>query len=36
MSRIIREAQPSDISEIMTIMGAAKGIMQQFGHDACL
>ena len=28
MSRIIREAQSSDMADIMTVMDAAKGIMQ--------
>ena len=29
MNRIIREAQPSDIADIMTVMDAAKKIMRQ-------
>ncbi len=32
MSRIIREAQPSDMADIMTVMDAAKGIMRQSGN----
>ena len=32
MSRIIREAQPSDMADIMTVMDAAKGIMWQSGN----
>ena len=32
MSRIIREAQPSDMAEIMTVMDAAKRIMRQSGN----
>ena len=28
MSRIIREARPTDMAEIMKVMDAAKGIMQ--------
>ena len=32
MSRIIRETQPSDMADIMTIMDAAKGIMRQSGN----
>jgi len=31
-SRIIREAQPSDIADIMTVMDAAKKIMRQSGR----
>jgi len=32
MSRIIREAQPSDMADIMQVMDAAKGIMRQSGN----
>ena len=32
MSRIIREAQPKDMADIMTVMDAAKGIMRQSGN----
>ena len=32
MSRIIREAQPSDMADIMTVMDAAKKIMRQSGN----
>ena len=32
MSRIIREAQPSDMADIMTVMDAAKKIMWQSGN----
>jgi hypothetical protein len=32
MSRIIREAQPSDIADILTVMDAAKKIMRQSGN----
>ena len=32
MSRIIREAQPSDMADIMKVMDAAKGIMRQSGN----
>jgi len=32
MSRIIREAQLSDMTDIMTVMDAAKGIMRQSGN----
>ncbi len=32
MNRIIREAQPSDMADIMTVMDAAKGIMRQSGN----
>lgn len=32
MSRIIREAHPSDMADIMTIMDAAKMIMRQSGN----
>ena len=32
MSRIIREAQPSDMAEIMQVMDAAKIIMRQSGN----
>ena len=32
MSRIIRESQPSDMADIMTVMDAAKGIMRQSGN----
>jgi hypothetical protein len=32
MSRIIREAQPSDMADIMTVMDAAKRIMRQSGN----
>ena len=32
MSRIIREAQPSDMAEIMQVMDAAKRIMRQSGN----
>ena len=32
MSKIIREAQPSDMADIMTIMDAAKKIMRQSGN----
>ena len=32
MSRIIREAKPSDVADIMTVMDAAKGIMRQSGN----
>lgn len=32
MSRIIREANPSDMADIMTIMDAAKMIMRQSGN----
>ena len=32
MSRIIREARPTDMAEIMTVMEAAKGIMRQSGN----
>jgi len=32
MSRIIREAQPSDMSEIMKVMDAAKKIMRKSGN----
>ena len=32
MSRIIREAQPSDMAEIMKVMDAAKKIMRQSGN----
>ena len=32
MSRIIREAQPSDMADIMQVMDAAKKIMRQTGN----
>ena len=32
MSRIIREARPTDMAEIMKVMDAAKGIMRQSGN----
>ena len=32
MSRIIREAQPSDMADIITVMDAAKKIMRQSGN----
>ncbi len=32
MSRIIREAEPSDMADIMTVMDAAKGIMRKSGN----
>ena len=32
MSRIIREAKPSDMADILTIMDAAKKIMRQSGN----
>ena len=32
MSRIIREARPTDMAEIMTVMDAAKKIMRQSGN----
>jgi hypothetical protein len=32
MSRIIREARPTDVAEIMQVMDAAKGIMRQSGN----
>ena len=32
MSRIIREAQSSDMADIMTVMDAAKKIMRQSGN----
>ena len=32
MSRIIREAKPSDIADIMQVMDAAKKIMRQSGN----
>ena len=32
MSRIIREAQPSDMADILTVMDAAKNIMRQSGN----
>ena len=32
MSRIIRDARPMDIAEIMHVMDAAKGIMRQSGN----
>ena len=32
MNRIIREARPTDIAEIMQVMDAAKGIMRQSGN----
>ena len=32
MSRSIREAQPSDMAEIMLVMDAAKKIMRQSGN----
>ena len=32
MSRIIREAQPSDMADIMKVMDAAKKIMRQSGN----
>ena len=32
MSRIIREAQTSDMADIMTVMDAAKKIMRQSGN----
>ena len=32
MRRIIREAQPSDMAEIMQVMDAAKQIMRQSGN----
>ena len=32
MSRIIREAQPSDMADIMIVMDAAKKIMRQSGN----
>ena len=32
MNRIIREAQPKDMADIMTVMDAAKGIMRQSGN----
>ena len=32
MSRIIREARPMDMADIMTVMEAAKGIMRQSGN----
>ena len=32
MRRIIREAQPSDMAEIMQVMDAAKKIMRQSGN----
>ena len=34
MRRIIREAQPSDMAEIMQVMDAAKIIMRQSGNMA--
>ena len=30
MNRIIREARPTDMAEIMQVMDAAKGILRQF------
>ncbi len=32
MNRIIREAQPSDMADIMTVMDAAKKIMRKSGN----
>ena len=32
MSRIIREARPTDVVDIMQVMDAAKGIMRQSGN----
>ena len=32
MGRIIREARPMDMAEIMKVMDAAKGIMRQSGN----
>ena len=32
MSRIIREAKPSDMADIMQVMEAARGIMRQSGN----
>ena len=32
MNRIIREARPTDMAEIMQVMDAAKGIMRQSGN----
>ena len=32
MERIIREARPDDMADIMTVMDAAKGIMRQSGN----
>ena len=32
MSRIIREARPTDMAEIMEVMDAAKKIMRQSGN----
>ena len=32
MSRIIREARPTDMAEIMLVMDAAKKIMRQSGN----
>ena len=32
MSRIIREAQPSDMTDIIQVMDAAKKIMRQSGN----
>ncbi len=32
MSRIIREARPTDLADIMQVMDAAKGIMRQSGN----
>ena len=32
MSRIIREAKPSDMADILTVMDAAKKIMRQSGN----
>ena len=32
MTMIIREAQPSDMADIMTVMDAAKKIMRQSGN----
>ena len=32
MKRIVREAQPSDMADIMTVMDAAKKIMRQSGN----
>ena len=33
MSRIIREARPTDMADIMLVMDAAKGIMRQSGDE---
>ena len=32
MSRIIREARPTDVADIMQVMDAAKKIMRQSGN----